>query len=292
MPRYVAFTKGDTQRAQQFSAALERLRAQGKLAAIQLYAHNEASAVVDGSHLLRTLQELWSASSPPLLISSQTRQLLCDLLEHAPRGAPWIEVRGEWLSDSTIYSLVKSAHQRGLKLVWRGDIGKLPEASIARCFDNSLLTLRPEDAYLQTVWPQSVYPVAARFGVSLKLPSVSPQPYTALAWQGYLFARAHGQGHAYNDRVLRAFFQQDRDIGRIDVLVQIAQETGLDAAAFEAALRDGTYREAHEAALADARALGIRGVPAFRIGGRWLPGVQTAQALENALREAAEVQTG
>ena len=117
-----------------------------KLAAIQLYAHNEASAVVDGSHLLRTLQELWSASSPPLLISSQTRQLLCDLLEHAPRGAPWIEVRGEWLSDSTIYSLVKSAHQRGLKLVWRGDIGKLPEASIARCFDNSLLTLRPEDA--------------------------------------------------------------------------------------------------------------------------------------------------
>lgn len=35
MPRYVAFGKGDKQRAQQFSAALERLRAQGKLAAIQ-----------------------------------------------------------------------------------------------------------------------------------------------------------------------------------------------------------------------------------------------------------------
>jgi len=55
-----------------------------KLAGIQLYAHNEASATVDGGHLLRTLQELWSASSPPLLISAQTRQLLCDLLENAP----------------------------------------------------------------------------------------------------------------------------------------------------------------------------------------------------------------
>lgn len=117
-----------------------------KLAAVQLYAHNEASAVVDAAHLLRTLQELWSAGSPPLLISAQTRQLLCDMLEHAPRGAPWIEVRGEWLSDSAIYTRVKAAHQRGLRLVWRGDIDKLPEPDIARCFDNSLLSLRPEDA--------------------------------------------------------------------------------------------------------------------------------------------------
>ncbi|PJI95961.1 HDOD domain-containing protein [Acidovorax sp. 69] len=126
-----------------------------KLAGIQLYAYNEASAVVDAAHLLRTLQELWSASSPPLLISAQTRQLLCDLLEHAPRGAPWIEVRGDWLSDSAIYARVKAAHQRGLRLVWRGDTGKLPEPEIARCFDNSLLTLRPEDAVaaLQTAPP-------------------------------------------------------------------------------------------------------------------------------------------
>ncbi|AOG25191.1 HDOD domain-containing protein [Acidovorax sp. RAC01] len=117
-----------------------------KLAAIQLYAHNETSAVVDATHLLRTLQELWTASSPPLLISAQTRQLLCELLEHAPRGSPWIEVQGEWLADSAIRARVAAAHQRGLKLVWRGEIGRLPEPEIARCFDNSLLSLGPEDA--------------------------------------------------------------------------------------------------------------------------------------------------
>jgi predicted DsbA family dithiol-disulfide isomerase len=148
-------------------------------------------------------------------------------------------------------------------------------------------TLRPEDPYLQTVWPQSVYPVAARFGVELRLPSVSPQPYTALAWQGYQFARAHGQGHAYNDQVLRAFFQQDRDIGRIDVLAQIAQKTGLDAVDFETALQSGRYRQAHQQALAAARATGVRSVPTFLVGQRWLPGVQEAATLELALREAA-----
>ncbi|WP_440108663.1 HDOD domain-containing protein [Acidovorax sp. BL-A-41-H1] len=117
-----------------------------KLAGIQLFAHNESSAVVDATHLLRTLQELWTASSPPLLISAQTRQLLCELLEHAPRGSPWIEVQGEWLADSAIRTRVAAAHQRGLKLVWRGGISQLPAQDIARCFDNSLLSLGPEEA--------------------------------------------------------------------------------------------------------------------------------------------------
>lgn len=116
------------------------------LVGIQLFVREEGAAQVDAPHLLRTLQEMWSASSPPLLISPQTRQLLCDMLEHAPRGTPWIDVPGDWLSDSTIYSRVQAAHQRGLRLVWRGELGRLPEPEIARCFDNSLLTLRPEDA--------------------------------------------------------------------------------------------------------------------------------------------------
>lgn len=117
-----------------------------KLAGVQLYVHNESSLLVDAGHLLRTLAELWSASSPPLLISPQTHQLLSSLLESAPRGSPWIEVRGDWLNDSTIFNQVRAAHRRGLKLVWRGEIANLPPAEVARCFDNSLLTLRAEDA--------------------------------------------------------------------------------------------------------------------------------------------------
>ena len=117
-----------------------------KLAGIQLFARNETSAVVDATHLLRTLQELWTASSPPLLISAQTRQLLCGLLDTAPRGAPWIEVQGEWLADSAIRARVAAAHQRGLRLVWRGSLGQLPGQDIARYFDNSLLSLGPEEA--------------------------------------------------------------------------------------------------------------------------------------------------
>ena len=57
-----------------------------KLAGIQLYAQNEAATVVDAAHLLRTVQEMWSSTSPPLLLSAQTRQPLCSLLDEAPQA--------------------------------------------------------------------------------------------------------------------------------------------------------------------------------------------------------------
>lgn len=116
------------------------------LAGIELSVQSDALAPVDTLHLLRTLVELWSASSPPVLLAPQNRQLLCDMLEHAPRGTPWIAVPGAWLEDSTIHARVRVAHQRGLRLVWRGELSQLPEPDIAACFDNSLLSLAPEDA--------------------------------------------------------------------------------------------------------------------------------------------------
>ena len=147
-----------------------------KLAGIQLYVHNEPSAVVDGAHLLRTLQELWSASSPPILLSPQNHELLCNLLDHAPRGAPWIEVRDEWLSESAIYTRVKAAHQRGLRLVWRGELGQLPEPDVAQCFDNSLLSLRPEAAVA------ALKPAPVRTGAGTPARPATP---TILAGQMY-----------------------------------------------------------------------------------------------------------
>lgn len=114
----------------------------------------------------------------PLLISAQSRQLLLNLLENLP-GSPWIEVRGEWLADSEIYARVKTAHQRGLRLVWRGDIGKLPEPDVARCFDNSLLTLRPEDAVA------ALQPPPARPGTPARSVVLAGQMYKKTSRAGH-----------------------------------------------------------------------------------------------------------
>ncbi len=117
-----------------------------RLAGIQLHLHEEHGAEADVLHLLRILQEIWGTQSPPVLLSPQSRQVLCNLLERAPKGSPWIEVRGDWLQDSGIYELVRQAHARGLMLVWRGPLSDVPDAQSAQCFASSLLYLPPEGA--------------------------------------------------------------------------------------------------------------------------------------------------
>lgn len=145
-------------------------------------------------------------------------------------------------------------------------------------------TLRPEGDYLQRAWAESVYPMAEQMGVEIVLPKVSPQPHTHLAFEGYQYARSHGKGNQYNDRMFRAFFQEERDIGDIDVLTKLAGEVDLDKAEFRQALEKRQYREAHRTALRHAvENVGITAVPTFVIGEHVLPGVQNRETLERAI---------
>ena len=150
-------------------------------------------------------------------------------------------------------------------------------------------TLRPEGDYLQQAWARSVYPLAARLGVPIVLPRVSPQPHTRLAWEGYQYARERGKGNDYNGRVLRAFFVEGQDIGRPEVLARLAGEVGLEADDFQTALATGRYREGHQRALRRAyHTVRVTAVPAFVIGGRMLTGVQDRGTLAAVIEQALE----
>jgi len=141
-------------------------------------------------------------------------------------------------------------------------------------------TLRPEDDYLPRVWADSVYPMARRLGVSIVLPKVSPQPYTHTAFEGFLFADEQGRGREYNNRVFRAFFQDQQDIGRVDVLTAVAASIGLDADGFRAALTDRRHRQAHRLALRHAvDVVGVRVVPTIIVGEGRIEGVPDAGQL-------------
>jgi predicted DsbA family dithiol-disulfide isomerase len=147
-------------------------------------------------------------------------------------------------------------------------------------------TLRPEGAYLQNAWRQSIYPIARRMGVDIKLPQVSPQPYTRFAFEGLEFAKDRDKGDEYNDRVMRAFFQESRNIGDAKVLVELASEIGLSADEFRQALDLHEYASRVEKLLRHARdEMGITGVPLFVIGNRTLMGLQSRDALVSAIEE-------
>ncbi len=144
-------------------------------------------------------------------------------------------------------------------------------------------TLRPEDDYLPNVWKKSVYPLAHKMGVRLSLPSISPQPYTRLAHEGFQFAKKAGKALEYNARVFHAFFQEDRDIGELAELTELAGEIGLDESSFRAALESGEFAECHKQSLEKAMEFGVKSVPSVFIDGKLLQGVYDPKALRSLL---------
>jgi predicted DsbA family dithiol-disulfide isomerase len=147
-------------------------------------------------------------------------------------------------------------------------------------------TLRPEGDYLQNGWKNSIYPMAAHFGVKMVLPKVSPQPHTHLAFEGYQFAKEHGKGNDYNHRMLTAFFQDELDIGDIDVLTKLAGELGLDQQTYREALETRKYKDAHQQALQHAyHEANIQAVPTFIIGDTVVQGARPKEVLEQVIQE-------
>jgi predicted DsbA family dithiol-disulfide isomerase len=148
-------------------------------------------------------------------------------------------------------------------------------------------TLRPEDPYLPDIWRRAVYPMARRHEVPMRLPSISPQPYTELAFRGALYALDQGRADVYHRHVMTAFFRENLDIGDRAVLARVAEEAGLDPAAYAAALDDEEYAGRHRQALAESARKNITVVPTIIIGARRIEGVATEGVIRRALCEAS-----
>lgn len=110
---------------------------------------------------------------------------------------------------------------------------------------------------------------AKALGLDMKLPpAVCPRPYTRLAFEGMFFAREKGGDARYSDLTYRAYFEEELDIGELDVLCRIAEKAGLDTEQFRKALEEGTYTEQVREAVAYSRdELQVTGVPSIYLNG-------------------------
>lgn len=106
---------------------------------------------------------------------------------------------------------------------------------------------------------------AKALGLDMKLPpAVCPRPYTRLAFEGLYYAQEKGLDARYSDLTYRAYFEEEQDIGELDVLCRIADRAGLDPAGFRQALEAGTYAEqVREAVEYSRNVLQVTGVPSI-----------------------------
>ncbi|WP_413452688.1 DsbA family oxidoreductase [Georgenia phoenicis] len=137
---------------------------------------------------------------------------------------------------------------------------------------------------------EQVTAIAAEVGLEYDYAAVR-QTKTLLAHEALHHARQHGRQLELVERLFRAYFVEGRHVGKVEELVALGADAGLDPEALRTALEEGTHSEAVAADIAQARAYGIQGVPFFVIGGKYgVSGAQQAavftQALEQVRSEA------
>jgi len=121
--------------------------------------------------------------------------------------------------------------------------------------------------------------------IELKIRMPEKLSNSRLALLGGEFAREAGRFHEYHEAVFTAYFQEGKDIGDIGVLVEIANDIGLEERTFREAVVTKRFAGMLEASLKEVRSLGLRGVPSFVFGdGSIVVGAQPYVIL----REAAE----
>ncbi|MFE9246125.1 DsbA family protein [Nocardiopsis sp. NPDC006938] len=91
-------------------------------------------------------------------------------------------------------------------------------------------------------------------------------------------ARERGLGGQAHERLMRAQLVEARDLGRVDTLVELAAEIGLDAERARAVLTTDAYTAQVEEDVRTARRLGATGVPFFVVDRAF--GISGAQPLE------------
>ncbi|NKX54357.1 DsbA family oxidoreductase [Arthrobacter mobilis] len=100
-------------------------------------------------------------------------------------------------------------------------------------------------------------------------------------------AKEHGLGAEAKEALLSGHFEKGEDIGDIEYLVCTGAALGLDEREVRDALEGNRFAEEVRADIAEARALGITGVPFFVLDRKYgISGAQPAEVFSQALKQA------
>lgn len=155
--------------------------------------------------------------------------------------------------------------------------------------------LRPEpspriDPWRETeklnAWNNFIEPVAKNLKIDMKLPKISPHPYTNLAFEGYHYVNNMGKGEEYIRRVFKGFFQEGLDIGKIEILANLSEEIGLNKEEFIKVLKNRKYKDNQEKVLKHAyEEANITAVPTMIIGDEVVHGNTSKENLEEIINK-------
>ena len=98
------------------------------------------------------------------------------------------------------------------------------------------------------------------------------------------WAESQGKGDDFHDAVFRAYYEDGKNIGKIDVLVDLAKSAGLSEKEARKILQARSFKEAVDSDWSRSRELGITAVPTFVIDHHAVVGAQPYEVLEQFLK--------
>jgi predicted DsbA family dithiol-disulfide isomerase len=143
--------------------------------------------------------------------------------------------------------------------VRRGSGGTEGAAFELRPQGTPLPTLR--EPHLHDAWERVIEPLMQELQVEMRFPALATR--TRKAHEAAAWARQEGAFAQLHEAIYRAYWQEGRDIGRIDVLMDIGAAVGLDRTGLKVALDIDQWTERVEQDREWAAQLGLSGVPAY-----------------------------
>jgi predicted DsbA family dithiol-disulfide isomerase len=111
-------------------------------------------------------------------------------------------------------------------------------------------------------------------------------PWTRKAHELALHAREKQLFPEVHAALFRAYLHEGRDIGRVDVLVSLAAEVGLEREEARTVLGVDRHAATVDGLRGEAERLGVRGVPTLLVAGERIEGVLPPEALRALLQRA------
>jgi predicted DsbA family dithiol-disulfide isomerase len=126
----------------------------------------------------------------------------------------------------------------------------------------------------------------AALGETVGLEMRSPEllANSRLALEAAEFANERGRAEVFEERVFRAYFNENLNIGSQGVLGDLAADAGLDRYELNLALESNRYRRRLDDNALAARERGVDGVPTFFVGDYPLVGAQSEQVMRQILQ--------
>ena len=103
------------------------------------------------------------------------------------------------------------------------------------------------------------------------------------------WAETQDGGNAIHDKFFESYFVDRRNVGDVDVIIDIVKSVGLDEIEARAVLEERRFKDAVDADWAKSHSNGVTGVPTFFSNGQGLVGAQPYEGLQQLMEGAGAV---